>query len=568
MHYRSLLIVTYGRSGSTLLQGVLNSIDGVLVRGENMDFCWGLYSAWKSLVDAKNQPWSGRSNQPRNAWFGADHLSPDRLLVRARQLVIEQLAPGPGVRCIGFKEIRYLDHLQELPAYLKFLGSIFPQPAFIFNTREHSAVIKSAFWRSQYPKVLTQRLRRADHLFFAYAAKHPNAFIMRYETLIKGPKALSPLFTFLGVAPDEERLRFTLDTPHSFIPKRPTLERAIQAREIVDSEVSGTANPSAMSFTGGLVMDPLSPLQRVDTKVLVAAPIRNEITLLPWFLEYYRGLGCRAFLFIDNGSTDGSLDLLRQQDDVLLYQAPAEQFRHSRSGRVWVNALVRLHALHKWVLCVDIDELLCWPDHDSQGLQGLVQQAERLGLNRVFTPMIDAYSDQPTDQMPAYVPGTPFGDICPWVDPLETTKHLWNKGRLVLFGGPRNRFVNPGDRPPITSKQALYYVEENGYQHLGAHFDSYALPSPLVAVLLHYKFMPDFSARCVAYINEGTQWNNAQDYRKYQAQQLGARTFKTDRSIRVRTGHDLIGHISGISRLIRRRGFAGSIHLTHRVDNG
>src|SRR5688572_1085508 len=30
-----LFIVTYGRSGSTLLQGVLNSIPGYLIRGEN-----------------------------------------------------------------------------------------------------------------------------------------------------------------------------------------------------------------------------------------------------------------------------------------------------------------------------------------------------------------------------------------------------------------------------------------------------------------------------------------------------------------------------------------------------
>lgn len=36
--FGSILVITYGRSGSTLLQGILNSIDGILIRGENHNF--------------------------------------------------------------------------------------------------------------------------------------------------------------------------------------------------------------------------------------------------------------------------------------------------------------------------------------------------------------------------------------------------------------------------------------------------------------------------------------------------------------------------------------------------
>ncbi len=39
-----LFIVTYGRSGSTLLQGILNSIPGYLIRGENRAALFHLYS--------------------------------------------------------------------------------------------------------------------------------------------------------------------------------------------------------------------------------------------------------------------------------------------------------------------------------------------------------------------------------------------------------------------------------------------------------------------------------------------------------------------------------------------
>lgn len=38
-----LFVVTYGRSGSTLVQGLLNSIPGYLIRGENRGVLYRLY---------------------------------------------------------------------------------------------------------------------------------------------------------------------------------------------------------------------------------------------------------------------------------------------------------------------------------------------------------------------------------------------------------------------------------------------------------------------------------------------------------------------------------------------
>ena len=49
MNYQHVLIITYGRSGSTLLQGLLNSIDGCIVRGENYDACKGLFRTYQAV---------------------------------------------------------------------------------------------------------------------------------------------------------------------------------------------------------------------------------------------------------------------------------------------------------------------------------------------------------------------------------------------------------------------------------------------------------------------------------------------------------------------------------------
>ncbi len=44
--------------------------------------------------------------------------------------------------------------------------------------------------------------------------------------------------------------------------------------------------------------------------------LRDERVRLPWFLHYYRAMGVRHFLMVDNASTDGSTEYLRNQPDV------------------------------------------------------------------------------------------------------------------------------------------------------------------------------------------------------------------------------------------------------------
>ena len=70
MNFESILIITYGRSGSTLLQGVLNAIDGVLIRGENMNMCFHMFKTYQAILTSKSK--SERS--PQSPFFGAKLL--------------------------------------------------------------------------------------------------------------------------------------------------------------------------------------------------------------------------------------------------------------------------------------------------------------------------------------------------------------------------------------------------------------------------------------------------------------------------------------------------------------
>ena len=84
LNFESVLIVTYGRSGSTLLQGILNNIDGVLVRGENNNFIYGLYEAYKKLIDTRNYE---DITQPNNSWYGAGEINLELFLHDCQNMV-------------------------------------------------------------------------------------------------------------------------------------------------------------------------------------------------------------------------------------------------------------------------------------------------------------------------------------------------------------------------------------------------------------------------------------------------------------------------------------------------
>jgi len=142
-----VFIITYGRSGSTLLQNVLNAIPGYCIRGENNNALFHMARAWDAVahceaIQGEKGP-TGRSHP----WFGAELLDAD-VLGRglAETFVRDVLQPEPGARVSGFKEIRFHLTGAHVDSYLDFILRFFPKARFVFNTRSHDGVAKSGWW--------------------------------------------------------------------------------------------------------------------------------------------------------------------------------------------------------------------------------------------------------------------------------------------------------------------------------------------------------------------------------------------------------------------------------------
>ncbi len=213
-----VVVLAVGRSGSTLLQGILNALPGVLVRGENNGFLLSLFSAHHALRAAQIT-WGGETTPPENPWYGAELLRPSLFRRAIAAMVIEQLCAGVDsgkYRAIGFKEIRWLpEDLQgiNLHVFLSFIEQTFERVQFLLLTRDVEQILKSGWWPSK-----DQDKARRDILgFYECAAVAPvkNLFRIDYSDLVPGTAALKNLCELMGGRYGEE-IEAVLARPHSF----------------------------------------------------------------------------------------------------------------------------------------------------------------------------------------------------------------------------------------------------------------------------------------------------------------------------------------------------------------
>ena len=217
MNFDSILIISYGRSGSTLLQGILNSHEEVLVRGENFNFCQGLYKSHVALIKTKRYK---LGTSPTNPFFGSVFLDEAYFLSMCQKMVKNLLfgdqIGNEKIKCYGFKEIRYQQIPGILDEYLNFLKCIFPNPAFIINTRNKDDVLRSREKINWKGEISMEALEGTEEAFFDFIDKNPDCtFHVTYEDVISKTEKLSLLHSFLGLSYSEEQINRVLSLEHS-----------------------------------------------------------------------------------------------------------------------------------------------------------------------------------------------------------------------------------------------------------------------------------------------------------------------------------------------------------------
>lgn len=201
-------VITYGRSGSTVIKEVLNSLPAARIRGENGGAIAGLgMSAWSA------KKFAGRPTNSHDPWEGMNEVSANTLRNSLRSVVLKDiLGWNENLKYTGFKEIRFdsrwIPHGRILD-WCEGMSWLFPNIVFILNTRESNNCAKSGWW-TQDPNASayldTQRQALMD-LHQVLLARNERSFLMKYETWANNPEGFDQLFDKLGIEPNKKALK-------------------------------------------------------------------------------------------------------------------------------------------------------------------------------------------------------------------------------------------------------------------------------------------------------------------------------------------------------------------------
>lgn len=275
--------------------------------------------------------------------------------------------------------------------------------------------------------------------------------------------------------------------------------------------------PESALLHYGLSRQDSKPFCPRPEEVLCCTVLRNEFPRLPYFLAYYRKKGIRAFVAVDNGSSDGGLEFLLDQPDVYVWQSEFS-FNRANFGASWFESILRMHGKRHWCLMVDADELLYYPECERRSIPDLCRTLDRKGKRAFNAPQLDMYSNQSIEDT-HYTPGQAFEEVCPYFDRQFYTYAQsagWCGNQKAYFGGVRQRIF--GGDGYYLSKVPLLKYDDGCILSGGQHWTN--LPIDQIAIesgcLLHFKYFSSFGDHVRSESRRKEHDCGAQLYQQYQ----------------------------------------------------
>jgi hypothetical protein len=288
------------------------------------------------------------------------------------------------------------------------------------------------------------------------------------------------------------------------------------------------------------IIDRTDQIEKSD--IILVCTLRNERPMLPYFFDYYRKIGVGHFLFIDNGSTDGTTDFLTNQRDCSVWGSKAS-YKKSRFGMDWVNHILARHAQDHWVLTVDADEFFVYPHSDVRPLRALTDWLDNSSIKSFGALLLDMYSEKPIEET-EYTPGTnPFDSLC-WFDSGNyTIRKNALFGNLWIQGGPRMRafFADRPNQAPALNKTPLVRWKRGYVYYSSTHS---LLPRGLNRVydewggekasgcLLHAKFSHLLKGKALEELDRRQHYAASREYRAYRDGMDRGTVLWTEESVR------------------------------------
>src|SRR5215203_2830578 len=263
-------------------------------------------------------------------------------------------------------------------------------------------------------------------------------------------------------------------------------------------------------------------------ELVVVCNVRDGRPYVKSFVEHYRSLGAKHLFFLDNNSTDGTVEALQNYDNttVLRSKLPYKGYRLAFKRFL----IGRFGKRERWCLYADIDELFEYPYSDVVGLDSFLGYLNSNSYTAVAAQMLDMFPEEPLSGREETLQDEPLKERYRFYDISYLTR-MSIKERLRLrnntlesddieffSGGIRGAIF--GARPHLT-KHPLVFLDGRVKPMEGLALDSdhwvaNAKIADISCVLLHYKFLDGyFHKQAAQAVQEENYWNDSADYKRY-----------------------------------------------------
>jgi hypothetical protein len=134
-------------------------------------------------------------------------------------------------------------------------------------------------------------------------------------------------------------------------------------------------------------------------QVLAIVLVRNGSYYMDAFFAHYRALGIEHFAFIDNGSTDDTIERLKAEPGVIIDACPLPLAGYEDLMRQYP---AQTYGANRWCLYVDMDEIFDFEGRAQIGLAGLLAYLEGQGATAMVSQMLEMFPKAPLNGVASF----------------------------------------------------------------------------------------------------------------------------------------------------------------------
>ena len=256
-----------------------------------------------------------------------------------------------------------------------------------------------------------------------------------------------------------------------------------------------------------------------EDELVVQCLVRNGRPWVRSFVEHHSSLGVKHIVFLDNGSTDGTVETLQGYDNVTVLRT---MLPFNEWNKLMRQYLITRFSKNRWSLYMDIDELFDYPYSDVVGLDSLLGYLNSKSYTAVVGQNLDMFPEEPLSDQ-AHELDKPLKELHRFYDisniRRKSMRALRNNNTIesdeieLFSGGIRHTLF---DYPFWLTRFALVFCG-GGVKPMPSHGHDVANAkvADFTSVLFHYKFHDYFREQVARAVREGTYWGDSTEYKKY-----------------------------------------------------